>query len=143
MQEKVEQDIALLVEEKKENEKRQKEIDHEIAGLEKLRSHLDTCLDQLVASTFPDRRAHINSEMGIVKAVRTFVYSRRGQIVLPTGIRDGMVEAGFKDTVNLLPEIHAALRRLKKRGEIVKGMYGKKKGYRSPPLGTRKTTKHK
>jgi len=143
MQEKVEQDIALLVQEKKENEKRQKEIDHEIAGLEKLRSHLDTCLDQLVSSAFPDRRAHITSDMGIVKAVRSFVYSHRGQIVLPTTIRDGMVEVGFKKTVNLLPEIHAALRRLKERGEIKDGMFGKRKGYRSPPVAARKQKRHK
>lgn len=131
MKSKVEADLSHLAEERKDLDDRRAEIDREFASLEKLKAHLDACIkeEKKAGASANETRFRITAAMGITEAVRNVVWGARGRIVAPTEVRDRMVGVGFKNTRNLLTEIHAALRRLAQQREIHKKERGGKKGY--------------
>ncbi len=132
MKHKVEADLAQLAQERQKLDERREEIDHEIGSLEKLGANLDACLQQEEGDA-PARqhRARIKANMGITDAVRAVVHAAGRKRVLPTEVRDTLVESGFGNSRNLLPEIHAALRRLAASEEFAAVKVGKKTAYRS------------
>lgn len=83
------------------------------------------------AALFSLTDSNVSPDMGIIKAVRAVVHGAGKRRVLPTEIRDTLVESGFPKSGNLLSEIHAALRRLAERKEIAPVRVGKKTAYRS------------
>ena len=131
MKNRVDGDLAHLAQERKDLDERRAEIDSECANLEKLNTHLDACIKEKRKAGSPanDTRYPITADMGITEAARRVVWGARGRIIPPTEVRDRMVEVGFKKTHNLLTEIHAALRRLEKQGDIHKKERSGKKGY--------------
>lgn len=78
---------------------------------------------------------NLTPRVGIIKNVQAIVHRAHPRPLLPTDVRDVLVDSGFGDSPNLLPEVHAALRRLATRGEVVVVPVGRRKAYRSK--GTR------
>jgi hypothetical protein len=131
MKAQVEHDLAQLAQERKEIEGRQKEINHEIGSRQKLLAHLNACLEQQkdgivparredasTAAMFQFRKSLVKPARGLIKNVRAVMHGVGRQRLSPPDVRDILVECGYPDSKNLLSEIHAAVRRLVKRGEI-------------------------
>jgi hypothetical protein len=76
------------------------------------------------------KNSAIRPEMGIIKSVRAVLLGAARRPVLPTEVRDELVESGFQNSRNFLPEIHAALRRLAKRKEVRAVKAGTRTAYR-------------
>jgi hypothetical protein len=139
MKKQVERDMADLVQERNAMEERRNQIDHQIDSLEKLSAHLDTCLDHAKSNKASDSHAYlwrehkpqIQPEMGIIKAVRAVLHGAHRKRLQPPDVRDILLESGFQNSKNFLPEIHAALRRLASRGELTAIKFGKRTAYRS------------
>lgn len=110
----------------KELEKEAAVIQHQINRLKEMAATVDTPVNGFAARRrevtgtafmFGFDTSLIKPRMGIIRGVRAVVHGVNKR-VRPPDVRDILVECGFPDSKNLLPEIHAALRRLVKQGEV-------------------------
>ena len=121
-------DLALLVQDRK-------DTDRAIAMQKKLVAHYAACIRRrkLVPSPLQEHEGENKSAISLVQAVRAIVYTESPGSVLPTEVRDGLIQSGVRrPSANLLSEVHSALRRLWKKGEIEKIRRHRKAAYRKP-----------
>lgn len=130
----------------KELEKEATVIQHRINSLKEMAATLDVPRNGFVrppddlattAAMYRFKKSLIKPDRGLIKNVRTLVHGVGRHRLSPPDVRDILVECGFPDTKNLLSEIHAALRRLKERGEVAPVKFAnstKIVGYRSRGL---------
>jgi hypothetical protein len=112
-----------------------KETDRLIAMQKQINAHYASCIRRrkAVPSTLHEQEGENKSAISLTQAVRAIVYTEAPGSVLPTEVRDGLIHSGVRrPSANLLSEVHAALRRLWKRGEIEKVRRHHGKAYRRP-----------
>jgi len=125
MRAKVEGDLAQLEERRKKIDEQRDEVLREIKDRRRIISDLDALMQQ-----GKNGRAYtggIATSMGVTHAVNAVIHKANGAYVKPTDIRKRLVDSGFLDSPSLMPQIHSALRRIKKRGEAEGGS---KRGYK-------------
>jgi hypothetical protein len=124
----IEADIAQL---EKRREEFNRDTDRRISERQKALADLVAIRDdEDGAGAAPQgRRVRLTQGMSLIEKVHTIVDAK--QRVFPTDVRDRLVASGVVETGNLLPEIHAALRRLADRGEIKRKKVGNRTEYRS------------
>ena len=111
-----------------------KETDRAIAMQKEINAHYAACIRRRKVRPSPlqEQEEENKSVISLTQAVRGIVYTEAGGI-LPTEVRDGLIQSGVRrPSANLLSEVHAALRRLWKRGEIEKIRRRHGKAYRRP-----------
>lgn len=135
----------------KELERQGDQIQRQIDCLKQMAQSLDTPVSKFLrrqdesavtAEMFNFKKSLIEPDRGLIKNVRAIMHGVGRHRMQPPDVRDILVECGYPNSKNLLSEIHAALRRLEKRGEIttVKLFDGRKMGYRSKGiLGKRRS----
>ena len=126
MQARTKRDLAQLLQDRK-------DIDRAISLQKKLVAHYAAWIRRRKAAPSPnlhEEEGESKAAISLTQAVRGIVYTEVGA-VLPTEVRDRLVKSGVrKHSANLLSEVHAALRRLWKRGEIEKTRRRHRKAYR-------------
>jgi hypothetical protein len=130
MKQKMEAEIAKLEEQRTAVGQRRDEIIREFNDIEREIDDRKKLVVGFGAFIQERRNGHVSrldsphgiqAAMGVTPAVRAVIYSANGSHVKPTRIRQLLTQSGFRDSSSLLPQIHASLRRLKKRREIEGG----------------------